>query len=146
MPASIRQLKDLAIFFGVVSSAGCGTMYYLIQKSFAKKEYYTAAVEKLESQPSALKIIGAPPLKVHFLNLMDKYNHVDKSSAQIKIPVSGSLLAGELCSTAVRDHQNQRWDLQDVTLQLNNGETIQIYHSNIMPAVERVTTESSHTL
>ncbi|XP_073486658.1 cytochrome c oxidase assembly factor 1 homolog isoform X2 [Aquarana catesbeiana] len=134
MPASWQQLRQLAIFFTVVSSTGCATMYYMIQKSFSKKEYFTGAIEKLESKPSALEIIGAPPLKVHTLRLMDKYNHVDKSTAQIKIPVSGSLLAGNLCSSAVRDHLNQRWDLQDVVLELDNGQSIPIYHSNIPPA------------
>ncbi|XP_018424561.1 PREDICTED: cytochrome c oxidase assembly factor 1 homolog [Nanorana parkeri] len=134
MPASWQQLRNLAIFFGVMSSSGCATMYYLIQKSFTKKEYFTEAIEKLESQPSALEIIGAPPLKVHHLKLMDKYNHVDKSTAQIKIPVSGSLLTGNLCTSAVRDHLNQRWSLQEVVLELKNGQNIPIFHSNIPDA------------
>ncbi|XP_072268256.1 cytochrome c oxidase assembly factor 1 homolog [Pyxicephalus adspersus] len=131
MPASMQQLTQLAVFFGVLSSSGCAAMYYMIQKSFSKKEYYTKAIEMLESQSSALETIGAPPLKVHFLNLADKSNHVDKSSAKVKIPVSGSLLAGNLCSSAVRDHVNQRWDLRDVVLELKNGQSIPIYHSNI---------------
>ncbi|XP_068092459.1 cytochrome c oxidase assembly factor 1 homolog [Hyperolius riggenbachi] len=130
MRASVQQLRELAIFFGVVSGVGCGTMYYLIQKSFTKKDYYTGALEKLESQPSALETIGAPPLKVHHLSLMDQYNHVDKSAAQIKIPISGSLLTGHLFSTAIRDHVNQRWELQDVILKLEDGKNIPIYHSN----------------
>lgn len=57
--------------------------YFFITESFAKKDYYTRAIEKLESQPSALEVIGAPPLKVHFLKLADKYNHVDESTAKV---------------------------------------------------------------
>ncbi|KAM5158365.1 cytochrome c oxidase assembly factor 1 homolog isoform 2-T2 [Mantella aurantiaca] len=136
MPASLQQLKQLAVFFSVLTSSGCITMYYLIQKSFSQKEYYTEAIEKLQSQPSALEIIGAPPLKVHSLRLTDKYNYVDKSTAQIKIPVSGALLSGSLCSSAVRDQLNQRWNLLDVILELDNGQSIQIYHSDI-PAADQ---------
>lgn len=59
------------------------TFYIFIAESFSKKEYFTGAIEKLESMPSALEIIGAPPLKIHTLRLLNKYNHVDKSTAQV---------------------------------------------------------------
>ncbi|XP_075068628.1 cytochrome c oxidase assembly factor 1 homolog [Mixophyes fleayi] len=131
MPVPLRNLQQMALYLGVVSGGGCAMMYYLIQKSFASKEYYLAALEKLESESKVLDMIGAPPLKVHYLRLLDKYNHVDQSTAQIKIPVSGTILAGYLYTTAVKDHFNKRWNLQDVILKLNNGHSVPIYNSSM---------------
>ncbi|KAG8572601.1 hypothetical protein GDO81_012100 [Engystomops pustulosus] len=130
MPVPLKNLQQLALYFGVVSGGGCAMMYYLIQKSFAQKEYYLDALEKLESQSNVLEMLGAPPLKVHNLRLTDRYNRVDKTTAQIKIPVSGSTMGGHLYSTAVKDQFSRRWNLQDVLLKLNNGEDVSIYHSD----------------
>ncbi|XP_073406136.1 cytochrome c oxidase assembly factor 1 homolog [Dendrobates tinctorius] len=129
MPVPLMNLRQMAIYLGVVSGGGCAMMYYLIQKSFAKKEYYLDALQKLQSQSNVLEMLGAPPLKVHNLRLTDRYNHVDKTTAQIKIPVSGTTMGGYLYSTAVKDQFSRRWNLQDVILKLNNGESIPIYHS-----------------
>ncbi|CAI9593156.1 unnamed protein product, partial [Staurois parvus] len=117
--------------FTVMCPVGSLGMYYLLLQSFRKKNFFTEAIEKLESQPSALEILGAPPLKVHNLKLLDEHNRVAVSSARIRIPVSGSLSAGHLCSSAVRDQSNERWNLLDVVLELENGQSIPIYHSGI---------------
>ncbi|XP_063308196.1 cytochrome c oxidase assembly factor 1 homolog [Pelobates fuscus] len=130
MPIPLKNLQQMALYLGVVSGGGCGLMYYFMQKTFAKKEYYLSAIEKLNSKTEALELLGAPPLKIHFLRLTDKYNHVNPSAAQIKIPVSGTISAGYLYTTSVRDSFSKRWDLQEVTLQLNNGQKIPVYHSN----------------
>ncbi|XP_063778534.1 cytochrome c oxidase assembly factor 1 homolog isoform X2 [Pseudophryne corroboree] len=146
MPVPLRNLQQMALYLGVVSGGGCAMMYYLIQKSFASKEYYLAALEKLESQSKVLEMIGAPPLKVHYLRLLDKYNHVDQSTAQIKIPVSGTILAGYLYTTAVRDSYNRRWNLQDVILKLNNGYSVPIYHSSVSGEKEEIAAENPDVL
>ncbi|KAM4706163.1 cytochrome c oxidase assembly factor 1 homolog [Rhinophrynus dorsalis] len=129
MPIPLKNLQQMALYLGVVSGGGCALMYYFMQKTFAKKEYYLAALEKLNSQSQALEILGAPPLKVHYLRLTDQMNRVNQSTAQIKIPVSGALSAGYLYTKSVRDSMNNRWQLQEVILQLNNGQRIPIYNS-----------------
>ncbi|CAJ0932069.1 unnamed protein product, partial [Ranitomeya imitator] len=108
-------------------------MFLKISESFAQKEYYLDALQKLQSQSNVLEMLGAPPLKVHNLRLTDRYNHVDKTTAQIKIPVSGTTMGGYLYSTAVKDQFSRRWNLQDVMLKLNNGESVPIYHSDVCP-------------
>ncbi|KAM4027773.1 cytochrome c oxidase assembly factor 1 homolog isoform 1-T5 [Anomaloglossus baeobatrachus] len=131
MPVPLKNLQQLAIYATIVSGGGCAMMYYLIQKSFSQKEYYLDALQKLQSHSSVLERLGAPPLKVHNLRLTDRYNHVDKTTAQIKIPVSGTTMAGYLYSTAVKEQFSRRWNLQDVVLKLNNGESVPIYHSDV---------------
>ncbi|KAM4688778.1 cytochrome c oxidase assembly factor 1 homolog [Discoglossus pictus] len=131
MPVPLKNLQQMALYLGVVSGGGCALMYYLMQKNFAKKPYYLDALEQLRSQSQALEILGAPPLKVHHLRLTDRKNHVDQAKAQIKIPVSGTKSAGHLYTTSVRDNMNRRWCLQEVVLQLNNGQRIPIYLSSV---------------
>ncbi|KAE8597063.1 hypothetical protein XENTR_v10016336 [Xenopus tropicalis] len=139
MPVPLKNLQQMALYLGVVSGGGCALMYYYMQKTFAKKEYYLSALEKLNSHSEALEILGAPPLKVYNLRLTDKNNHVDQSTAQIKIPVSGTLSAGHLYTTSVRDRVNNRWSLQEVILQLNNGLRIPIHESNVADGDEKET-------
>uniref|UniRef100_A0A8C5MGH9 Cytochrome c oxidase assembly factor 1 n=1 Tax=Leptobrachium leishanense TaxID=445787 RepID=A0A8C5MGH9_9ANUR len=127
MPIPLKNLQQLAIYVTVVSGGGCGLMYYFMQKTFAKKEYYMSAIEKLNSKADALDVLGAPPLKIHYLRLTDKYNLVNPSAAQIKIPVSGTISAGYLYVKSDRDSLNKRWTLKDVTLKLNTGQEIPVY-------------------
>ncbi|XP_066440865.1 cytochrome c oxidase assembly factor 1 homolog [Eleutherodactylus coqui] len=131
MPVPWKNLKELAIFLGIFSGGGCTLMYFLIQKSFSQRDYYLRALQKLESQSDVLEMLGAPPLKVHNLRLLDKYNRVDKTTAQIKIPVSGATRGGYLYSKAVKDQVHQRWNLQEVMLKLNNGVSVPIYNSDV---------------
>ncbi|KAG9475935.1 hypothetical protein GDO78_002810 [Eleutherodactylus coqui] len=84
MPVPWKNLKELAIFLGIFSGGGCTLMYFLIQKSFSQRDYYLRALQKLESQSDVLEMLGAPPLKVHNLRLLDKYNRVDKTTAQVE--------------------------------------------------------------
>ncbi|XP_053323181.1 cytochrome c oxidase assembly factor 1 homolog [Spea bombifrons] len=128
MPIPLKNLQQMALYLGVVSGGGCALMYYFMQKTFASKEYYLSAVEKLKSQTEALEVLGAPPLKVHYLRLTDKHNRVSPTNAQIKIPVSGTISAGYLYTTSIKENLNSRWSLQEVILQLNNGQRIPIYH------------------
>ncbi|XP_075442693.1 cytochrome c oxidase assembly factor 1 homolog isoform X2 [Ascaphus truei] len=131
MPVPLKNLQQMALYLGVVSGGGCALMYYFMQKTFAKKEYYLAALDQLRSQSQALEALGAPPLKVHNLRLTDRKNRVDQSTAQIKIPVSGAKSTGHLYTTSIKDSLHSRWCLQEVILQLNNGQRIPIYHSNM---------------
>ncbi|NXC01389.1 COA1 factor, partial [Orthonyx spaldingii] len=94
--------------------------------SFARTQYYQQALEQLNSNPDALE---APPLKVYNICLTDGSNRVDTEQAQIKLPVSGTKSAGYLCINLEMDLSRQCWCLQDVSLKLQDGQNIPIYHS-----------------
>lgn len=103
-------------------------MYYLMQKNFAKAEYYRQALEQLNNNSTAMASLGAPPLKIHNIHLSDRHNRMDHSSAQLKIPVTGSKTGGYLYTTSTRDTLMNRWLLQQVFLKLREGETIEIFN------------------
>ncbi|XP_078544317.1 cytochrome c oxidase assembly factor 1 homolog isoform X2 [Lissotriton helveticus] len=127
MPASIKGLQQMAIYLGVVSGGGSALMYYYMQKNFARKEYYLSAIDQLGTNSKALEALGAPPLKVHNIRLTDSNNRIDKSTARMKIPVSGTKSGGYLYTSSVRDISHSRWCLQEVVLHLNDGQRIPVY-------------------
>ncbi|XP_058249887.1 cytochrome c oxidase assembly factor 1 homolog [Hemibagrus wyckioides] len=127
MSRTTNLLQQMTIFVTVVTGGGCGMMYYLMQKNFAKSEYYQSAVEQLNDHSTAMANLGAPPLKIHNIHLTDRYNRVDHAIAQLKIPVTGPKTGGYLYTASSRDAVMNRWQLQRVALQLKTGETIQIF-------------------
>ncbi|XP_012690691.1 cytochrome c oxidase assembly factor 1 homolog [Clupea harengus] len=127
MRRSANALHQMAVFMTVLTGGGCGMMYYLMQKNFAQAEYYRLALEHLNGHSTAMSCLGAPPLKVHNLHLSDRYNRMDHTRAQIKIPVTGSKTGGYLFATSVRDPFMNRWHIQEVVLQLREGERIQVF-------------------
>uniref|UniRef100_A0A3B3ZPB2 Uncharacterized protein n=1 Tax=Periophthalmus magnuspinnatus TaxID=409849 RepID=A0A3B3ZPB2_9GOBI len=125
MRISTKKLQELAIFTTVVTGAGVGTMYYLMQK-FAASEYHQLAVQKLEACSFAMESLGAPPLKVYNLRLTDKQNYIDQHWAQqIKIPVRGSKTGGYLYASSHRDTA-ENWRLKQAVLKLREGQTIDL--------------------
>ncbi|XP_026979795.1 cytochrome c oxidase assembly factor 1 homolog isoform X2 [Sagmatias obliquidens] len=113
-------------FTGVAASGGCALLYYLLQKTFSRASYYQLALEHLHSHPEALEALGTP-LNVHYLRLTDKYNFVDIADAKLKIPVSGPKSEGYLYVTSSRDAPFKRWNLQEVFLELKDGEQIPLF-------------------
>lgn len=118
----------MTIFVTVVSGGGCAMMYYLMQKNFAKAEYYRMALQELNNNSTAMASLGAPPLKIHNIHLSDRHNRMDHTSAQLKIPVTGSKTGGYLYTTSSRDTLMNRWHLEQVFLKLRDGETIKIFN------------------
>ncbi|XP_038615900.1 cytochrome c oxidase assembly factor 1 homolog [Tachyglossus aculeatus] len=131
MPAVLRKLRHLALYMTLLSGGGCTLMYYLMQKNFAKSEFYQLALEELKRQPAVLEALGAPPLKVHHISLTDRHNRIDVSGAQMKVPVSGSKTAGELYIHALRDVPGKRWNLQEVILHLKDGQRVPVYQAGV---------------
>ncbi|KAG9355979.1 hypothetical protein JZ751_000823 [Albula glossodonta] len=103
MPASVKGLRQMAIFITVFTGGGCATMYYLMQ---------------------------TPPLKVYNIHLTDRHNRIDHTSAQIKIPVTGTKTGGYLYTTSFKDNLLNRWRLHELVLQLREGQQIDILSSS----------------
>ncbi|KAM4623573.1 cytochrome c oxidase assembly factor 1 homolog [Polymixia lowei] len=129
MRVSTSKLQQLTIFTTVLTGAGIGTMYYLMQKNFFNSEYHRLAVQRLETCSVAMESLGAPPLKVHNIHLFDRNNHVDHYTAQIKIPVTGSKTGGYLYTSSHRDPITNRWNLKMAVLQLREGQTIDLLNT-----------------
>ncbi|XP_072296406.1 cytochrome c oxidase assembly factor 1 homolog [Eucyclogobius newberryi] len=126
MRISTKKLQELAIFTTVVTGAGVGTMYYLLQKRFSGSEYHRLALQKLEACSLAMESLGAPPLKVYNLRLTDRQNQVDQHWAQIKIPVRGSKSGGYVYASSRRDAADNRWSLKQAVLKLREGQIIDL--------------------
>ncbi|KAJ8012077.1 hypothetical protein DPEC_G00064940 [Dallia pectoralis] len=129
MRISTSKLQQMAIYTTVLTGAGCGTMYYLMQKNFSRSDYHSLALEKLKANQSAMDCLGAPPLKIHNIHLSDRYNRVEPYAAQIKIPVTGSKDGGYLYTTSVRDPETLGWRLKQAVLQLREGQRIDLLTS-----------------
>ncbi|XP_061111489.1 cytochrome c oxidase assembly factor 1 homolog isoform X1 [Conger conger] len=126
MGPSTRSLQQMAIFMTLFTGGGCSMMYYLMQKNFARSEYYRLPLERLSDHPVAMEILGAPPLKAHNIRLTDRHNRIDQTSAQIKIPVTGSKTGGYLYASSSKNISLNRWQLQEAVLQLREGGRIDI--------------------
>ncbi|XP_061270465.1 cytochrome c oxidase assembly factor 1 homolog isoform X1 [Bos javanicus] len=119
-------LGKQVFFAGVAASGSCAILYYLVQKMFSRASYYQLALEQLHSHPEALEALGTP-LNVHYLRLTDKYNFVDIADAKLKIPVSGPKSEGHLYVSSSRDAPFKRWNLQEVFLELKDGQQIPLF-------------------
>ncbi|XP_049749415.1 cytochrome c oxidase assembly factor 1 homolog isoform X2 [Elephas maximus indicus] len=124
-----KPLGKLFLYTGVFTSGTCTLMYYLIQKMFSKALYYQLALEHLYSHPESLEALG-PPVNIHYLHLTDRFNFVDITEAQLKIPVSGSKAKGYLYVISSRDAPFKSWNLQEVFLELKGGQQIPMFKSS----------------
>ncbi|KAJ8336414.1 hypothetical protein SKAU_G00376340 [Synaphobranchus kaupii] len=129
MPVPIKSLQQMAIFVTVFTGGGCSLMYYFMQKNFARSDYYRLALERLTGHPVAMESLGAPPLKAHNIHLTDRHNRIDHTSAQIKIPVTGSKTGGYLYTSSSKSNPLDGWQLQEAVLQLRDGRRIDILAS-----------------
>ncbi|XP_012596978.2 cytochrome c oxidase assembly factor 1 homolog isoform X1 [Microcebus murinus] len=120
------SLGKLILFAGVLTSGGSALVYYFVQKAFSRSLYYQLGLEQLHSHPEALEALGTP-VNVHNLKLPDKQNFVDIAEAQLKIPVSGSKSEGHLYVFSSRAAPFQRWHLDEVFLQLEDGQKIPVF-------------------
>ncbi|KAB0376151.1 hypothetical protein FD755_012794 [Muntiacus reevesi] len=102
------------------------SVFFLGLKTFSRASYYQLALEQLHSHPEALEALGTP-LNVHYLQLTDKYNFVDIADAKLKIPVSGPKSEGHLYVSSSRDAPFKRWNLQEVVLELKDGQQIPLF-------------------
>ncbi|KAM7401452.1 hypothetical protein PAMA_005587 [Pampus argenteus] len=126
MRVSTTKLQQLTIFTTMLTGAGIGTMYCLLQKKFTESDYHRLALQQLEACPVAMVSLGAPPLKVHNIHLTDRYNCMNQHTAQIKIPVTGSQTGGYLYSYSVREPNTDRWSLKQAVLILREGQTMDL--------------------
>ncbi|KAL4696248.1 hypothetical protein H8957_001485 [Semnopithecus entellus] len=124
-----RQSIPLGIkvlFGGVFGAGGFALVYYLIQKLHSRGLYYKLAMEQLQNHPEAQEALG-PPLNIHYLKLTDRENFVDIADAKLKIPVSGSKSEGLLYVRSSRGGPFQRWHLDEVFLELKDGQQIPVF-------------------
>ncbi|XP_058495950.1 cytochrome c oxidase assembly factor 1 homolog [Solea solea] len=144
MRVSTSHLQQLAIFTTVLTGGGVATMYYLMQKKFSESDWHRLALQKLEACPAALESLGVPPLKVYNIHLTDRHNHLDRDSARMKIPVTGSKSGGYVFTSTTRDPETNRWRLKRVVLQLREGQIIDLL-TPPPPATEQAqTSELTH--
>uniref|UniRef100_A0A8C8ZZL9 Cytochrome c oxidase assembly factor 1 n=1 Tax=Prolemur simus TaxID=1328070 RepID=A0A8C8ZZL9_PROSS len=118
-------LGKLILFTSLASGASV-LVYYLMQKVFSRASYYQLALEQLHSHPEALEALGTP-VNVHNLQLPDKHNFVDIADARLKIPLSGSKSEGHLYVHSSRAAPFQSWHLDEVFLQLKDGQKIPVF-------------------
>ncbi|KAK5878391.1 hypothetical protein CesoFtcFv8_023802 [Champsocephalus esox] len=136
MRVSTSHLQQLAIFTTVLTGGGVGTMYYLMQKKFVESDYHRLATQKLKACPVAMERLGAPPLTIHNIHLTDRDNRVDQSTAQIKIPVTGSRTGGYLYTCSTRDRDTNRWSLKQAVLKLKEGQTVDLLSAPAAPSCD----------
>ncbi|KAM6156646.1 cytochrome c oxidase assembly factor 1 homolog isoform 1-T3 [Erethizon dorsatum] len=116
-----------ALLYSGVLCAGIGPLlYYLIQKGFTRTEYYQMALEQLHGHPEALEALGLP-LRVHHLPMLSRDYLVDIADARLKIPISGPKAKGHLLTRSTRSAPFQRWNLQEVVLELKDGQRIPVF-------------------
>ncbi|XP_008046610.1 cytochrome c oxidase assembly factor 1 homolog [Carlito syrichta] len=114
------------VLFGSAAAGSWALVYYLIQNTFSRASYYQLALEQLHGHPEAQEALGAP-LNVHHLRLTDKHNFVDIADAKLKIPISGSKTEGHLYVHSTRSAPFQRWHLDEVFLELKDGQQIPVF-------------------
>ncbi|XP_015209908.1 cytochrome c oxidase assembly factor 1 homolog isoform X2 [Lepisosteus oculatus] len=86
-------------------------------------------MDQLRTHESAMGSLGAPPLQAHSIRLTDRHNRVDKVSAKIKIPVSGTKSSGYLYTSSTKDTFLNKWCLQEAVLHLHNGQRIAVFET-----------------
>ncbi|XP_028988624.1 cytochrome c oxidase assembly factor 1 homolog [Betta splendens] len=140
-----RHLQKLAVFTTLLTGAGVGTMYYLMQKNLTQPDCHRLALQKLKECPVAMETLGAPPLKVSRIRLTDRRLFIDQYTEQMMIPVRGSKARGFLCTFSVRDPITNRWSLRQAVLELWEGQTVDLFQTP-EPAPAQIQTEDFQEL
>nr|XP_035109158.1 cytochrome c oxidase assembly factor 1 homolog isoform X1 [Callithrix jacchus] len=117
----------MIIYGSVLCTGGFSLAYFIIQKTYSRSLYYQLALEQLQIHPGAQEALG-PPVSVHHLKLTGKDNFVDIADAKLKIPVSGSKSEGHLHVHSTRSGPFQRWHLDEVFLELKDGQQIPVFN------------------
>nr|XP_021522450.1 uncharacterized protein LOC105731528 [Aotus nancymaae] len=125
--AGCQCLRQKWSFTAVCCVPGAFPLRISSYKTYSRSLYYKLALEQLQNHPEAQEALG-PPVNIHHLKLTGKDNFVDIADAKLKIPVSGSKSEGHLHVHSTRSGPFQRWHLDEVFLELKNGQQIPVFN------------------
>nr|XP_023420979.1 cytochrome c oxidase assembly factor 1 homolog isoform X2 [Cavia porcellus] len=124
--SSMQDPSRRVLLYTSVLCAGTGPLVYYLIQSLSRTEYYQMALEQLHGHPEALEALGSP-LRVHHLPMLSRDHFVDITDARLKIPISGPKAKGHLLTRSTRSAPFKRWTLQEVVLELGDGQRIPVF-------------------
>ncbi|XP_072031461.1 cytochrome c oxidase assembly factor 1 homolog [Amphiura filiformis] len=120
-------LKRVAFGLFPLCAGGSWFCYKKIQDGLISHSYFPKAMELLRQDPVATDRLGKP-IYNKFIVLTDRWNFIEGTNAQLKIPVKGSRNRGLLVMWASRTQpDNQEWAIDKLHLLTKNNPPIFIY-------------------
>lgn len=106
----------------VVSSL---SMYfrYRVEERIGNQVLCKNCVQDLLQHKPSLEILGEP-VTWRRPNIMDPYNHITVTKANVSLPVTGSKTKGQLLIEAIREETDPGWTLASLKLKTAEDETI----------------------